>query len=33
MAAVFTIHTMTQHREVMAAKAGGISFHQTHGPP
>jgi len=28
IAAVFTIHTMTQHREVMAAKAGGISFHR-----
>ncbi len=28
LAAVFTIHTMTQHREVMAAKAGGISFHR-----
>ncbi len=27
-AAVFTIHSMTQHREVMAAKAGGISFHR-----
>ena len=28
LAAVFTIHTMTQHSEVMAAKAGGISFHR-----
>ena len=28
LAAVFTIHSMTQHREVMAAKAGGISFHR-----
>ena len=28
IAAVFTIHSMTQHREVMAAKAGGISFHR-----
>jgi len=28
LAVVFTIHTMTQHREVMAAKAGGISFHR-----
>jgi lipopolysaccharide export system permease protein len=26
IAAVFTIHTMTAHREVLAAKAGGISF-------
>jgi lipopolysaccharide export system permease protein len=26
IAAVFTIHTMTMHREVLAAKAGGISF-------
>lgn len=26
IAAVFTIHTMTVHREVLAAKAGGISF-------
>lgn len=28
IAAVFTIHSMTQHREIMAAKAGGISFHR-----
>ncbi len=28
LAVVFTIHTMTTHREVMAAKAGGISFHR-----
>tara|TARA_B100001123_G_scaffold88570_1_gene101818 strand:- start:13601 stop:14677 length:1077 start_codon:yes stop_codon:yes gene_type:complete len=28
IAAVFTIHSMTQNREVMAAKAGGISFHR-----
>ena len=28
LAAVFTIHPMTVHREVMAAKAGGISFHR-----
>lgn len=26
MAAIFTIHSMTTHREIMAAKAGGISF-------
>ena len=28
IAAVFTIHDMTTHREVVAAKAGGISFHR-----
>ncbi len=28
LATVFTIHPMTAHREVMAAKAGGISFHR-----
>ncbi len=28
VAAVFTIHSMTQHREILAAKAGGISFHR-----
>ncbi|MGD8321899.1 MAG: LptF/LptG family permease [Gemmatimonadota bacterium] len=28
IAAVFTIHGMTTHREVVAAKAGGISFHR-----
>jgi lipopolysaccharide export system permease protein len=28
LAAVFTIQPMTVHREVMAAKAGGISFHR-----
>ncbi|MCH7562263.1 MAG: LptF/LptG family permease [Gemmatimonadetes bacterium] len=28
IAAVFTVHGMTVHREVMAAKAGGISFHR-----
>ena len=32
IAAVFTIHSMTQHREVMAAKAGGISFHRLMAP-
>ncbi len=26
--AVFTVQTMTQHREIVAAKAGGISFHR-----
>jgi lipopolysaccharide export system permease protein len=28
LAAVFTIHPMTAHREIMAAKAGGISFYR-----
>jgi len=28
IAAVFTVHSMTMHREVVAAKAGGISFHR-----
>lgn len=28
IAAVFTVHGMTVNREVMAAKAGGISFHR-----
>lgn len=28
IAAVFTVHNMTQHREVVAAKAGGVSFHR-----
>jgi lipopolysaccharide export system permease protein len=28
VAAVFTVHNMTQHHEVVAAKAGGISFHR-----
>lgn len=28
VAAVFTVHSMTVHREIMAAKAGGISFHR-----
>lgn len=28
LATVFTIHGMTTHREVVAAKAGGISFHR-----
>jgi lipopolysaccharide export system permease protein len=32
LAAVFTIHSMTQHREVLAAKAGGISFHRLMAP-
>ena len=32
IAGVFTIHSMTQHREVLAAKAGGISFHRLMAP-
>ena len=28
IAAVFTVHGMTTHRELVAAKAGGISFHR-----
>lgn len=28
LAAVFTVHGMTTHREIVAAKAGGISFHR-----
>ena len=28
IAAVFTIHSMTTHREIVAAKAGGVSFHR-----
>lgn len=28
LATVFTVHNMTAHREVVAAKAGGISFHR-----
>lgn len=28
LATVFTIHPMTQQKEVMAAKAGGVSFHR-----
>lgn len=28
IAAVFTVHAMTSHREIVAAKAGGISFHR-----
>jgi len=32
LAAVFTIHSMTLHREVLAAKAGGISFHRLMAP-
>lgn len=32
IAAVFTIHSMTTHREIVAAKAGGISFHRVARP-
>lgn len=32
IAAVFTIHSMTTHREIVAAKAGGISFHRVAFP-
>ncbi len=32
LATVFTIHPMTTHREVMATKAGGISFHRLVAP-
>ncbi|MBW3534004.1 MAG: LptF/LptG family permease [Gemmatimonadetes bacterium] len=32
IAAVFTVHAMTAHHEVVAAKAGGISFHRLIAP-
>lgn len=32
VAVVFTIHAMTTHREIVAAKAGGISFHRLFAP-
>jgi lipopolysaccharide export system permease protein len=32
IAAVFTVHSMTAHREVVAAKAGGISFRRLVAP-
>jgi lipopolysaccharide export system permease protein len=32
LAAVFTVHSMTTHREIVAAKAGGISFHRLIAP-
>lgn len=28
LATVFTVHSMTTHREIVAAKAGGVSFHR-----
>lgn len=32
VAAVFTVHAMTVHREITAAKGGGISFHRLFAP-
>lgn len=32
VATVFTVHNMTRHREIVAAKAGGISFHRVVAP-
>lgn len=32
VATVFTVHNMTRHREIVAAKAGGISFHRVIAP-
>lgn len=32
VATVFTVHSMTSHKEIVAAKAGGISFHRAIGP-
>jgi len=32
IAAVFTVHSMTFHREIVAAKAGGISFYRLIAP-
>jgi len=32
LGAVFTVHWMTTHREIVAAKAGGISFHRLVAP-
>lgn len=32
VAAVFTIHTMTAHREIVAVKAGGVSFYRIVAP-
>lgn len=32
IAAIFTVHGMTVHREIVAAKAGGISFHRLLAP-
>jgi lipopolysaccharide export system permease protein len=32
VATIFTIHAMTRHHEIVAAKAGGISFHRIMAP-
>ena len=32
VAAVFTVNSMTQHREIVAMKAGGVSFHRLIAP-
>lgn len=32
LAAVFTVHSMTSHQEIVAAKAGGISFYRVIAP-
>ena len=32
VATVFTVHSMTAHKEIVAAKAGGISFHRVIRP-
>jgi lipopolysaccharide export system permease protein len=32
VATIFTIHNMTRHHEIVAAKAGGISFHRVAAP-
>ncbi|MDA0329487.1 MAG: LptF/LptG family permease [Gemmatimonadetes bacterium] len=32
LATVFTVHSMTVHREIVGAKAGGISFHRLIAP-
>ena len=32
VATVFTVYNMTRHREIVAAKAGGISFHRVIAP-
>jgi lipopolysaccharide export system permease protein len=32
VATVFTVHSMTRHNEIVAAKAGGISFHRIIAP-
>lgn len=32
LAAVFTIHSMTTHNEIVATKAGGVSFHRLIAP-